>query len=134
VHAKDESRHNTPPVFAIYICGLVFKWILRQGGLEVMGEAQQREGRADLRRRSTRRRLLQGPRPRRQPQPHEHHVQVPDPELDDMFIKEAGKLGIDGSRATAPPGGMRASTYNAMPREGAQALAQFMREFARKNG
>lgn len=134
VHAKDESRHNTPPVFPIYMSGLMFKWILKQGGLSAMqkqNEAKARpiydaidasggfykgHARADCR--STMNILFN----------------APTPQLEDTFIKEASAHGMDGLKGHRSTGGMRASTYNAFPVEGAKRLAEFMREFARKNG
>jgi phosphoserine aminotransferase len=132
-HAKDESRYNTPPVFAIYICGLVFKWILKEGGLEVMGKRNSEKAKLiydvldaskfyKAHARADSRSLMN------------ITFKCPSEQLDDMFIKEAGKLGIDGLKGHRATGGMRASTYNAMPREGCVALAQFMRDFEKKNG
>ncbi|MBL8763825.1 MAG: 3-phosphoserine/phosphohydroxythreonine transaminase [Phycisphaerae bacterium] len=137
--AKDESRPNTPPVFAIYVCGLVFKWILRQaqGGrhcLDVIAERNLRKagqiydsidrsggfyrGHADAAARS----LMN------------ITFKCPTPELDDRFCKEAAAAGLDGLKGHRSTGGMRASAYNAMPEAGCKALADFMREFARRNG
>lgn len=136
--AKDESRPNTPPVFAIYICGLVFKWILAQGQggkhcLDVIHERNIRKagfvydvldsggfykGHAEKNARSLMNLTFK----------------CPTPELDDKFCKEAGAQGLDGLKGHRSTGGMRASMYNAMPEEGCKALADFMREFAKKNG
>jgi phosphoserine aminotransferase len=59
---------------------------------------------------------------------------TPSPKLDDLFIAEALKHGMDQIKGHRATGGMRASMYNAFPREGAEALAQFMREFERTHG
>ena len=59
---------------------------------------------------------------------------LPREELTDKFVKEAGTLGLDGLKGHRSVGGIRASVYNAFPRAGCQALADFMREFERKNG
>ncbi|MBL8761355.1 MAG: 3-phosphoserine/phosphohydroxythreonine transaminase, partial [Phycisphaerae bacterium] len=133
IHAKDESRYNTPPVFAIHICGLVFKWILKEGGLEVMG-----------RRNSEKAKLIYDVLDaskfyKAHARPDSRSLmnitfKCPSEALDDLFIKEAGRIGIDGLKGHRATGGMRASTYNAMPREGCVALAQFMRDFEKKNG
>ncbi len=136
--AKDESRPNTPPVFAIYVCGLVFKWILAQGQggrhcLEVIHERNIRKaghiyavldssaffkGHAEKNARSLMNLTFK----------------CPTPELDDKFCKESAAAGLDGMKGHRSTGGMRASMYNAMPEDGCKALAQFMREFERKNG
>lgn len=133
VHAKDGSRHNTPPVFAVYATGLVFKWIKSQGGLAAMQKRNQEKaaiiydvldsskfyrGHADKAARSlmniTFRTLSE--------------------QLDEQFVKEAKAAGLDGLKGHRSTGGMRASTYNAFPRAGCEALAQFMRDFERKHG
>lgn len=137
-HAKEESRYNTPPVFAIYICGLVFKWILRQGDgsrspLEVLAEYNARKaghiyGVLDSSKfytghaRADSRSLMN------------LTFKCPTPELDERFVKEAQAQGLDGLKGHRSTGGMRASMYNAFPEAGAKALADFMREFERKNG
>jgi phosphoserine aminotransferase len=59
---------------------------------------------------------------------------TPTPQLDDMFVKQASAAGLENLRGHRATGGMRASTYNAMPREGCAALAQFMREYERTHG
>lgn len=134
VHAKDESRHNTPPSGPIYISGLVFKWILSQGGLVAMAKRNQEKagliysaidgsgGFYTGHARADSRSLMN------------ITFRTPKAELDELFVKEAGKQGMDGLKGHRSTGGMRASTYNAFPREGCVALAQFMAEFARKNG
>ena len=135
VHAKDESRHNTPPVFAIYICGLVFKWILKQpGGLAGIAAFNQRKAKHIYDVIDTMPAFYKG---------HAHPsarslmnitFKTPTAELDDKFCKEAGAAGMDGLKGHRSTGGMRASTYNAFPEAGAKALADFMRDFAKKNG
>src|SRR6185295_6236817 len=133
VMAKDESRHNTPPVFPIYMSGLVFKWILKQGGLAAMATKNVEKAKLiydvldsskfyKTNARADSRSLMN------------ITFRSPTAELDDKFIAEAGKAGMDQLKGHRATGGMRASTYNAMPREGCKALADFMREFERKNG
>lgn len=138
VHAKDESRHNTPPVFAIYMCGLMFAWIEKQGGLEAihrrntekakliydaLDATQFYKGHA----RSDSRSLMNITF---RVNPAVKGAE----ELDDEFVKEAQKLGMEQLKGHRSTGGVRASVYNAMPREGCAALADFMREFERRNG
>lgn len=132
-HAKDQSRHNTPPAFAIYMSGLVFKWILKQGGLaalhqkniekakliyDVLDSSKFYKGHARVDSRS----------------PMNITFKTPSEALDDAFIKEATKNGMDQLKGHRSTGGVRASTYNAFPREGCVALAQLMKDFEQKNG
>lgn len=135
---KDESRPNTPPVFAIYICGLVFKWILEQaeGGrccLDVVHERNIRKAKHvyDVLDQSRFFKGLAHPDSRSL---MNISFKTPSAELDDRFCKEAGAVGLDGLKGHRSAGGMRASMYNAMPEAGCKALADFMREFERKHG
>ncbi|MCC6427558.1 MAG: 3-phosphoserine/phosphohydroxythreonine transaminase [Phycisphaerales bacterium] len=136
--AKDESRPNTPPVFAIYICGLVFKWILAQAQdgrhcLDVLHERNIRKaGHIYAALDSTA--FYKGHAEKNSRSLMNLTFKCPTPELDDRFCKEAGAEGMDGLKGHRSTGGMRASMYNAMPEDGCKALADFMREFARKNG
>jgi len=133
VHAKDQSRHNTPPVFAIYLSGLVFKWILAQGGLATLHQRNVEKAKVIYD-------VLDGSAFYTA---HAHKnsrslmnitFKTPTEALDDLFIKEAFKNGMDQLKGHRATGGMRASTYNAFPKAGCEALAQFMREFEKKNG
>jgi len=138
VQARDQSRHNTPPAFAIYLSGLVFKWILKQGGLP---EIHKR----NLEKASLIYAVLEGSKF------WKGHARAdsrslmnltfrvaPDvknaQQLDEQFVKEALKNGMDQLKGHRSTGGMRASIYNAFPRDGCVALAQFMRDFEKKNG
>jgi len=138
VHAKDESRHNTPPVFAIYMCGLMFAWIEKQGGLDaihrrnvekakliydVLDSSKFYKGHARADSRS-----LMNITFRVSPEVKNAE------QLDEQYVKEAQKAGMEQLKGHRSTGGVRASAYNAMPREGCAALAAFMREFERKNG
>lgn len=133
VMARDESRHNTPPVFPIYMCNLVFNWILKQGGTSVL-----------LKRNLEKARLVYDVldqskffKPHARPDSRSLMnltFHTPNPTLDNLFVEEALASGIDQLKGHRTTGGMRASMYNAFPNEGAQALAQFMREFEKKHG
>ena len=127
------SRPNTPPVFAVYIMGLVAKWIIRQGGLAAM--QLHNEAKARL--------IYDALDSTRFYRPHAEKAarslmnitfRLPTEELTDRFVKEAQSRGLDGLKGHRNVGGIRASTYNAMPKEGCKALAEFMREFEKKNG
>jgi phosphoserine aminotransferase len=131
--ADNESRPNTPPVFAIYMVGLVFKWIQRQGGLapiaarnaakaKIIYDAIDATGFYKGHAREDSRSLMN------------ISFHTPTPELDKAFLAEAGKEGMDNLKGHRSIGGLRASVYNAFPTEGCETLAQFMREFARRHG
>ncbi|GMV27348.1 MAG: phosphoserine aminotransferase [Phycisphaerae bacterium] len=137
--AKDESRPNTPPVFAIYVCGLVFKWILAQGQggrhcLDVIHERNIRKAGHVYAAIDGSGGFYKGHAEKNSRSLMNLTFKCATPELDDKFCKEAAAVGLDGLKGHRSTGGMRASTYNAMPEEGAKVLADFMREFARRNG
>jgi len=137
-HAKEESRYNTPPVAAIYICGLVFKWILKQGtggrsALDVIAERNLRKAKMIYDALDSSK-FYKGHAVPDARSLMNITFKCPTPELDDKFIKEAGTLGMDGLKGHRSTGGMRASTYNAFPEAGCKALADFMRDFEKKNG
>ena len=131
-HAKDGSRHNTPPAFAIYVSGLVFKWILAQGGLAKLHKHNEDKARIiyDVLDSS---KFYKG-----HAQPGSRSAmnitfRTPSEALDDLFVKEALKHGMDQLKGHRSTGGMRASVYNAFPVAGCKALADFM-QFEKKNG
>ena len=132
--AEKESLYNTPPVFAIYVAGLVFKWLRREvGGLT---EIQKRnEEKAKLLYDAIdatnfyRGHAEPGSRSRMNVT-----FRLPTEELEKSFAKEATAAGMDGLKGHRSVGGIRASIYNAFPKEGVARLVEFMREFERKNG
>ncbi len=132
-HAKDGSRHNTPPAFAIYVSGLVFKWVLAQGGLERMHKHNEDKARIiyDVLDKS---KFYKGHARPDSRSAMNITFRSPSETLDDQFVKEALKQGMDQLKGHRATGGMRASVYNAFPVAGCKALADFMREFERKNG
>ncbi len=138
VHAKDESRHNTPPVFAIYMSGLVFKWIIKQGGLEALAKRNQEKAKLIYDVLDSSKFYKGHARPDSRSLMNITFRVSPEikgcEELDAKFLSEAGKAGLDQMKGHRATGGMRASTYNAMPKAGCEALAAFMREFEKKNG
>ncbi len=132
--AESNSMYNTPPTFAIYIVGLVVKWVLALGGLEAMQRRNQEK--ANLVYRAI---DLSGGFYRGHAEPGSRSVmnvtfRLPTEELEAQFAKEAGAQGLSGLKGHRSVGGMRASIYNAMPIEGVQALADFMQAFQRVNG
>jgi phosphoserine aminotransferase len=131
--AADGSMLNTPPTFGWYFAGLVFKWLRRQGGLAAM----------ELRNRAKAQLLygtIDGSGFYRNPVDPACRswmnvpFLLPRAELEKPFAAEAARAGLTNLEGHRSVGGMRASIYNAMPLEGVQALCDFMREFARRNG
>ena len=131
-HVDNGSMFNTPPTYAVYMAGLVFEWLIERGGVAAMQKINEEKaswlydfldnsnlfsGTAEVNSRST--------------------MNVPfvttSEELDAKFIKEAAATGLKTLKGHRSVGGMRASIYNAMPREGVKALVDFMKEFELNN-
>jgi phosphoserine aminotransferase len=133
VHAENASLYNTPPVFTIYVMGLVLKWLIRNGGLAAMEQMNERKAArlyAEIDRSGFyRAHAKAGSRSRMNVT-----FRLPSEDLEKKFAKEATAAGLDGLKGHRSVGGMRASIYNAFPEAGVDALVQFMREFERKNG
>lgn len=132
--AETRSLHNTPPSFAIYIVGKVFKWALKQGGLAAV--QKNNRAKADLVYKVI---DESGGFYRGHVKPEARSVmnipfRLPSEELEATFAKEATKERLIGLKGHRSVGGIRASLYNAMDMEGTQALVSFMKEFQRKNG
>ena len=131
--AAEGSMLNTPPTFALYMAGLVFKWVRASGGLAAMAERNRRKAAMLYE-------AIDGSGFYRNPVaiPCRSIMNVPftlaKPELDKTFLAEAQKAGLVNLEGHRSVGGMRASIYNPMPPEGVSALVSFMREFERKNG
>mgnify|MGYP002551395896 FL=1 len=128
-HADANSLYNTPNCYGIYICGKVFKWLKKQGGLEAMKERNEKKAKVlyDYLDSS---KLFKGT-----VEPASRSLMnVPfvtgDKELDAKFVKEAEAAGLVNLKGHRTVGGMRASIYNAMPIEGVEALVEFMKENA----
>lgn len=131
--ADHGSMYNTPPTYAIYIAGLVFRWIRDQGGLAAM--AARNRAKATLLYD-----LLDHSPFYRCPVAHDCRslmnvpFQLKDARLDTAFLEGAKARGMVQLKGHRLVGGMRASIYNAMPIEGVQALVDYMQEFARRHG
>jgi phosphoserine aminotransferase len=131
--ADEGSLLNTPPTFAWYIAGLVFKWLKRNGGVGAMGEANAAKARAlyETIDGSSFYRSHVAPDARSR---MNVTFTLPTPELEATFIEEAARAGLHNLKGHRVLGGLRASLYNAMPREGVLALIGFMQEFERRRG
>jgi phosphoserine aminotransferase len=132
-HVENKSLYNTPNTWGIYIIDLVCKWLQGKGGLEGMERENEEKakllydaidatpfyrGHADTDSRSI----------------MNVTFRLPSEELEKRFAAEATAAGLDGLKGHRSVGGIRASIYNAFPREGVEALVSFMREFEKKNG
>ena len=130
--AAEKSLYNTPPTLGIYLVGEVFKWVQSQGGLAAMAELNAAKARllydyidaSDFFRGTV--------------QPDSRSLmnvcfRAPTEELENKFIAEATKRGLDGLKGHRSAGGMRASIYNACPRAAVEALVAFMKEFEQAN-
>jgi phosphoserine aminotransferase len=133
IQAANNSMINTPPTFAIYLSGLVFRWIKEGGGLGAM--AERNRAKAALLYAALDASDFYVSRVARDDRSLMNVVfQLPDPSLDAPFLegaKAAGLIALKGHRLV---GGMRASLYNAMPIEGVQALVAYMRDFEARRG
>jgi phosphoserine aminotransferase len=133
VHAQNGSLYNTPPVFAIYMLGLVMRWLLDQGGLEAMAARNERKA-ARLYAEIDRTGFYRGAAQKDSRSLMNVTFRLPSEELEKQFVKEAEGAGLDGLKGHRSVGGIRASIYNAFPEEGVDALADFMKEFEGRNG
>ncbi len=133
VHAENRSLYNTPPVFSIYLMGLVVKWILGQGGLEAMANSNQRKA-ARLYAEIDRSGFYHGTAQKDSRSLMNVTFRLPSEDLEKAFVKDAEAAGFDGLKGHRSVGGIRASIYNAFPEEGVHALTSFMQEFERRRG
>ena len=133
VHAKGNSAYNTPPVFAVYILGLVVKWLAQQGGLEHM-EHQNLDKAKVLYDQLDSSEFFTGHAQPGHRSPMNVTFRLPSAELESQFTTESAAEGMVELKGHRSVGGIRASIYNAFPKEGVEALVAFMKEFERTNG
>ncbi|QTN24532.1 3-phosphoserine/phosphohydroxythreonine transaminase [Rhizobacter sp. AJA081-3] len=131
--AEAESMLNTPPTYAIYIAGLVFRWIKAQGGLAAM-EAHNRTKAALLYDYLDSQDFYAAPVARDCRSLMNVPFKLKDDKLDEAFLKGAQARGMVQLKGHRVVGGMRASIYNAMPVEGVKALVAYMKEFEAQHG
>ena len=132
IHSDNNSLYNTPPAYGIYICGKVFKHLKKLGGLEVM-KVRNEEKAKILYDYLDSSKLFNGTVVKEDRSLMNVPFITGNKELDDKFIKEAKKVGIENIRGHRTVGGMRASIYNAMPIEGVKYLVEFMKKFEAEN-
>lgn len=128
IHAEAESLYNTPPAYGIYICGKVFQWLKKMGGLEGIEKYNQKKARIlyDFLDSS---KIFSGTVEKKDRSLMNVPFITGSDELDAKFIKEAKNAGFENLKGHRSVGGMRASIYNAMPIEGVEALVAFMKKF-----
>lgn len=131
-HVDEGSMFNTPPTYSIYMCGLVFKYLLENGGIEAM-EATNRKKAAILYDYLDASDFFKGTVVKEDRSLMNIPFVGPSAELDAAFIKGASARGFVNLKGHRSVGGMRASIYNAMPVEGVQALVDYMKEFEATN-
>ena len=128
IHADNKSLYNTPPAYGIYMCGKVFKWIKKMGGLDAMKLHNEKKA-AILYDFLDQSKLFKGTVVKEDRSLMNVPFVTGDEELDAKFVKEAKAAGFVNLKGHRTVGGMRASIYNAMPIEGVEKLVQFMKEF-----
>ena len=131
-HSDADSLYNTPPAYGIYICGKVFQWIKKMGGLEAMQEHNEKKAKIlyDFLDQS---KLFKGTVVKEDRSLMNVPFVTGNDELDAKFVKEAKEAGFESLKGHRSVGGMRASIYNAMPIEGVEALVAFMKKFEEEN-
>ena len=132
IHAEAESMYNTPNCYCIYMCGKVFKWIKKMGGLSAMKVHNEKKAKIlyDFLDASQ---LFRGTVVEKDRSLMNVPFVTGDEDLDAKFIKESKAAGLENLKGHRSVGGMRASIYNAMPIEGVEALVSFMRKFEKEN-
>ena len=132
IHADNGSMYNTPPAYGIYICGKVFKWLKKMGGLEAMQALNQKKAKVlyDFLDASQ---MFKGTVEKKDRSLMNVPFVTGDEALDARFVKEAEKAGFVNLKGHRTVGGMRASIYNAMPLEGVEKLVAFMADFEQRN-
>ena len=130
--ADNDSLYNTPPCYGIYICGKVFKWIKKMGGLEAM-KAHNEKKAAILYDFLDQSKLFKATVEKKDRSLMNVPFVTGNEELDAKFVKESKAAGLENLKGHRSVGGMRASIYNAMPIEGVQALVDFMKKFEAEN-
>ena len=132
-HVKDRSLYNTPPVFTIYVMRLVMKWLVEQGGLEA-AERRNKEKAGLIYDAIDASGFYRGHAQADCRSLMNVTFRLPSEDLEKQFVGEATKAGLDGLKGHRSVGGIRASIYNAFPKDGVEALVAFMKEFERTHG
>ena len=131
-HADAGSLYNTPNSYCIYICGKVFKWLKAMGGLGVMQQKNEEKAKIlyDYLDSSS---LFKGTVVKKDRSLMNVPFVTGDKDMDAKFVKAATEAGFVNLKGHRTVGGMRASIYNAMPKEGVEKLVAFMKKFEEEN-
>lgn len=132
MHADAGSLYNTPNCYCIYICGKVFKWLKKMGGLQAMKERNEKKA-AILYDFLDQSKLFHGTVEKKDRSLMNVPFVTGDKDMDAKFVREATEAGFVNLKGHRSVGGMRASIYNAMPVEGVEALVDFMKKFEEEN-
>jgi phosphoserine aminotransferase len=132
IHSDNDSLYNTPPAYGIYICGKVFKWLKKLGGLSAMKEINEKKA-AVLYDFLDESKLFKGTVVKEDRSLMNVPFVTGNEELDSKFVKEAKAAGFENLKGHRSVGGMRVSIYNAMPIEGVEKLVDFMKNFEAEN-
>lgn len=132
--ARNGSMPNTPPCWSIYVCGLVYQHLLRNGGLEAVERKNIEKSKLLYDAIDASDGFYKGHATRRARSRMNVTFALPTEDLTKQFVKEAADHNMDGMAGHRSLGGIRASIYNAFPVEGAKVMAEYMRDFACKNG
>ena len=132
IHADANSLYNTPPAYGIYICGKVFKWLKKMGGLEEIQKRNIEKAKIlyDFLDSS---KLFKGTVRKEDRSLMNVPFVTGDKDLDAKFVAEAKAAGLENLKGHRTVGGMRASIYNAMPKAGVEKLVEFMKKFEEEN-
>lgn len=131
-YAKNDSLYNTPPTFAIYIVKLVLEWVKNSGGLPAMEKHNETKAALIYDVIDASSGFYKGHAQKDSRSLMNLTFRLPDEDMEKEFVAEAAKQGLTGLKGHREVGGIRASVYNAMPMEGCQKLANFMKEFQAK--
>jgi len=133
VHADNETMYNTPSTFGIYIAGLVFKWLLNMGGLDEMYKRNVEKAGILYNAIDSSDGFFKGTTSKEDRSLMNVTYRLPNEQLEEKFIKESSAKGFSGLKGHRSVGGIRASIYNAFPKQGVEALVDFMNEFKKNN-
>jgi phosphoserine aminotransferase len=134
VYAEHTSMFNTPPCFSIYILDLVLRWLKKNGGLEAMGKVNEAKQKALYTAIDGSGGFYSCPVEKDSRSWMNIVFKLPNPELDDKFIKDAKAAGIVQVKGYRTVGGIRLSAYNAVTLDAVKTTVSFMEDFRKKNG
>lgn len=134
VHAENGSMYNTPACWSIYVCGLVYKYLIKNGGLEAQQKRCEAKAKVLYDAIDNSGGFYKGHATPDCRSTMNVTFTLPSEELTNQFVKETESNGLDGLKGHRSVGGCRASIYNAFPIEGCEALAAAMKDFAARNG